>query len=61
MITLEVHETNLTAQLVFKAQGFEAVRVLRGYYEDSGEDAYYLCYRIPCKPELPCEEESSNV
>ena len=45
-ITLEVRETNLTAQLFFRAQGFKAVRVLRGYYEDSGEDAFLMQYRL---------------
>ena len=43
-ITLEVRETNLPAQLFFKDQGFRAVRVLRTFYEDSGEDAYMLQY-----------------
>ena len=45
-ITLEVRETNLPAQLFFRAQGFKAVRVLRGYYEDSGEDAFLMQYRL---------------
>src|SRR6516162_6193570 len=43
-ITLEVRETNLPAQLFFRAQGFRAVRVLRAYYEDSGEDAFQMQY-----------------
>jgi ribosomal-protein-alanine N-acetyltransferase len=45
-ITLEVRETNLIAQLFFRAQGFKAVRVLRAYYEDSGEDAFQMQYRL---------------
>ena len=45
-ITLEVRETNLAAQLFFRAQGFRAVRVLRSYYDDSGEDAFLMQYRI---------------
>ncbi len=45
-ITLEVRETNLSAQLFFRSQGFRAVRVLRGYYEDSGEDAFLMQYRL---------------
>ena len=45
-ITLEVRETNLAAQLFFRAQGFRAVRVLRGYYEDSGEDAFLMQYQL---------------
>ena len=43
-ITLAVRETNLTAQLFFRAQGFRATRVLRAYYEDSGEDAFLMQY-----------------
>jgi ribosomal-protein-alanine N-acetyltransferase len=45
-ITLEVRETNLDAQLFFRKQGFRALRVLRSFYEDSGEDAYLLQYRL---------------
>lgn len=45
-ITLEVRETNLGAQLFFRAQGFRALRVLRSYYEDSGEDAFLMQYRF---------------
>lgn len=45
-ITLEVRETNLTAQLFFRNQEFKAIRVLRGFYEDSGEDAFLMEYRF---------------
>ena len=45
-ITLEVRETNLGAQLFFRQQGFRAVRVMRCYYEDSGEDAFLMQYRL---------------
>ena len=45
-ITLEVRETNLPAQLFFRSQGFKAVRVLRSYYEDSGDDAFLMQYRF---------------
>lgn len=45
-ITLEVRETNLAAQQFFKKQEFRAVRVLRAFYEDSGEDAYLMEYRF---------------
>jgi len=45
-ITLEIRETNLTAQLFFRSQGFRAIRVLRAYYEDSGEDAFLMQYRL---------------
>ncbi|MCS6865975.1 MAG: ribosomal protein S18-alanine N-acetyltransferase [Gemmataceae bacterium] len=43
-ITLAVRESNITAQLFFRAQRFYAAKVLRGYYEDSGEDAYQMEY-----------------
>ena len=45
-ITLAVRESNLAAQLFFRSQSFQATRVLRAYYEDSGEDAYLMSYRI---------------
>ena len=45
-ITLEVRETNLAAQLFFRSQEFKAVRVLRAFYEDSGEDAFLMEYRF---------------
>ena len=55
-ITLEVRETNLPAQLFFQTQGFVALRVLRGYYEDTGEDAYLMQYRLDAdSPEEPEE------
>jgi ribosomal-protein-alanine N-acetyltransferase len=55
-ITLEVRETNLPAQLFFRAQGFKAVRVLRGFYEDSGEDAFLMYYRLADDPGDDSEE-----
>ncbi len=45
-ITLEVRETNLAAQLFFKHQGFRARKVLRGHYDDSGEDGYRMDCRL---------------
>jgi ribosomal-protein-alanine N-acetyltransferase len=45
-ISLAVRETNLGAQVFFKAQEFRAVKVLRNYYEDSGEDAYLMQFTI---------------
>lgn len=44
-ITLEVRETNLSAQLFFRNAGFRATSVLRSYYEDTPEDAYHMQYR----------------
>lgn len=45
-ITLEVRETNLEAQVFFQKEGFRAVRVLRGHYDDNDEDAYRMEYRM---------------
>src|SRR6058998_1253286 len=45
-ITLEVRETNLPAQLFFRAQRFKAIKVPRSFYEDSGEDAFLMQYRF---------------
>lgn len=44
-ITLEVRDSNLPAQLFFKAMGFQAVTVLRSYYSDCDEDAYLFQYK----------------
>lgn len=44
-IILFVRERNLPAQLFFRKMGFQAVRLLRGYYPDTGEDAYQMEYR----------------
>ncbi len=50
-LLLEVRETNLAAQLFFRTNGFKAVSVLRGFYDDTPEDAYVMQYR--CREELP--------
>ena len=44
-IMLEVRETNLSAQVFFRENGFRAVSVLKDYYEDTPEDAYMMQYR----------------
>ncbi|MFO0897808.1 MAG: ribosomal protein S18-alanine N-acetyltransferase [Pirellulales bacterium] len=44
-VMLEVRETNLPAQLFFRACGFRAVSVVRGFYSDSPEDAYLMQFR----------------
>ncbi len=45
-ITLEIRETNLGAQLFFKKMGFKAMLVLRNYYDDTNEDAYFMRYAL---------------
>ncbi|MCZ2343396.1 MAG: ribosomal protein S18-alanine N-acetyltransferase [Bacteroidales bacterium] len=44
-ITLAVRERNLAAQVFFRSLHFKATRVLRNYYEDSGEDAFQMEFR----------------
>ena len=60
-ITLEVRETNLPAQLFFRQQGFRAVRVLRSYYEDSGEDAFLMQYRLADDTSEDFEEAINRI
>lgn len=43
-ITLHVRETNLPAQLFFRAMGFRADSVVRDLYNDCDEDAYLFQY-----------------
>jgi ribosomal-protein-alanine N-acetyltransferase len=45
-IVLEVRETNLPAQLFFRAAGFRAVTVLRDFYRDSDDDAYLMQFGL---------------
>ena len=60
-ITLEVRETNLAAQLFFSKQSFKAVRVLRAYYEDSGEDAFLMQYRFAGDTGEDTEESVNRI
>lgn len=46
-LDLCVRESNLDAQLFFKACGFQAVEVIRDHYEDSEDDAYLFRYQLP--------------
>jgi len=45
-ISLEVRETNLSAQLFFRSLGFRAIRILHDYYDDTPEDAYLMQFRL---------------
>ncbi len=60
-ITLEVRESNLPGQVFFSKQGFRAVRVLRSFYEDSGEDAYLMEYRFADAPLEEVEETVNRI
>ena len=41
-MTLEVRRANTGAQTVYKIFGFQTVGVRRGYYVETGEDAYIM-------------------
>lgn len=60
-VVAEVRETNLDGQLFFKRMGFVATEVLRAYFEDSGEDAFVMEYKldgsIPLIPHAPSKEK----
>ncbi len=58
-IVLGVRETNLAAQLFFRACGFQAVAVLRSFYEDTPEDAYLMQFRY--RPEAGKERTAGRV
>lgn len=45
-IRVYARERNLGVQLFWRAMGFRAVGVDRGYYEDTGEDAYVMVYAL---------------
>ena len=45
-ILVDVRETNLSAQLFFREQRFQATRVRPEFFSDSGEDAYRMVYRL---------------
>jgi ribosomal-protein-alanine N-acetyltransferase len=51
-IVLEVRESNLQAQLFFRSQGLLASSVLRGFYEDTEEDAYQMKYLLERDSEI---------
>jgi ribosomal-protein-alanine N-acetyltransferase len=59
-ITLAVRETNLAAQLFFKRLDFRAIKVLRGYYDDSGEDAFMMQFRVGATDDAQDAEEPVN-
>lgn len=60
-ITLEVRETNLPAQIFFKNQGFKAIKVMRAFYEDSGEDAFLMQYRLADDTGEDAEESVNRI
>jgi len=45
-LAILVRESNLPAQYFFRSFGFRATLVVRGHYQDTGEDAYEMFYGI---------------
>lgn len=46
LVSAEVRESNLPAQLFLSSSGFSGVEVMRDYYPDTHEDAYVMHYRF---------------
>lgn len=47
-LTLEVRQSNVTAQNLYKSLSFVKVNVRKRYYEDTGEDAWLMvCDKLP--------------
>jgi ribosomal-protein-alanine N-acetyltransferase len=51
-VRLHIRESNLPAQLFFRGQGYKAIKIERGFYEDSGEDAYLMQFRAQVLEEV---------
>lgn len=45
-VTFDVRDSNLPMQLFLRSQGFKAVNVIRGQFEDSDDDAYRFQFHI---------------
>ena len=52
-LSLEIRESNLDAQLFFRAMGFRATSTLRDFYDESREDAYLFQYYHPTEAPTP--------
>lgn len=60
-LVAEVRESNLPAQMFFRSQGFQAVRVERQFYEDSGEDAYVFRFSIAEESEITFHQPTNRI
>ena len=61
-LTLEVRQSNVTAQNLYKSLGFVKVNVRKRYYEDTGEDALLMvCDQLPpAEPDFEEDETSES-
>lgn len=56
-VRLDVRETNLDAQRWLRACGWRATGVIRGHFDDPGEDAYAFEFRWPAATPLAAGRE----
>ena len=54
-IMLEIQDSNLGGQMFFATNGFKAVSVIKGFYEQGDSDAYLMQYVLP-----PADIDSSK-
>ena len=60
-LTLEVRQSNVKAQNLYKSLGFMKVNVRKRYYEDTGEDAWLMvCDQLPAADPDFEEDETSE-
>ena len=61
-LTLEVRQSNATAQNLYNSLGFVKVNVRKRYYEDTGEDAWLMvCDQLPpAEPDFEEDETSES-
>ena len=61
-LTLEVRQSNVKAQNLYKSLGFVKVNVRKRYYEDTGEDAWLMvCDQLPpAEPDFEEDETSES-
>lgn len=56
-ISLEVRVSNNKAQELYKKFGFNFVGKRKGYYQETGEDAYVMCLRLSQNIKLDSNKE----
>jgi [ribosomal protein S18]-alanine N-acetyltransferase len=55
-VVARVRESATPAQLFLRVAGFRAVDVARGWFRDTGEDAYLMEYLAPATPAAQADE-----
>lgn len=60
-LLLNTRETNLQAQLFFRAMGFKCISIEKRYYDDTEEDGYEMQYLLPGGVAVHAEDEPEHV